>query len=62
MNFIFLFCFYYTMRGSIYEDLIFRLRLLVVEANTMHTRLAKALTSFDDFIIYGKCVQIVTEL
>ena len=38
------------MRGSIYEDLIFRLRLLVVEANTMHTRLAKVLTSFDDFI------------
>ena len=31
---------YYTMRGSIYEELnLNRLRVLVVEANTLHTRL-----------------------
>ena len=32
----------YTMRGSIYEELNHgRLRVLVVEANTMHTRLPR---------------------
>lgn len=40
------------MRGSIYEELnLVRLRVLVVEANTLHTRFTKVLTSFDEFII-----------
>ena len=61
MNDIFLFR-HYTMRGSIYEELNpDGLRLLVVEANTMHTRRATVLTPFDDFIISGKYVQIVSE-
>ncbi len=45
------------------KNLIYgRLRVLVVEANTQHTRLAKVLTSLDDIIIYGNYVQIVTDL
>lgn len=45
------------------KNLIYgRLRVLVVEANTLHTRLTKVLTPFDDIIIYGNYVQIVTEL
>ena len=37
--------------------------LFVVEANTiLYTRLTKVLTSFDDFIIYGNYVQIVSDL
>ena len=49
--------------GVFMKNLIYgRLRVLVVEANTQHTRLAKVLTSFDDIIIYGNYVQIVTDL
>lgn len=53
---------HYTMRGSIYEELNpYGLRVLVVEANTVHTRRASVLTPFDGFIISGKYVQIVSE-